>query len=144
MILMENLNIKPVRQQADETMLHRWYELNTQLAQLREEEMNLRKAIFDTYFQEAKEGVNNHTLPDGFVLKGKRVVNRTIDKGALNASIEGFRVMGILVDEVVDWKPSLKVSAYRKLTHEQQKVFDSVLVVKDGTPGLEIVPGAKK
>jgi hypothetical protein len=144
MILMENLNIKPVRQQADETMLHRWYELNTQLAQLREEEMNLRKAIFDTYFQEAKEGVNNHTLPDGFVLKGKRVVNRTIDKGALNASIEGFRVMGILVDEVVDWKPSLKVSAYRKLTPEQQKVFDSVLVVKDGTPGLEIVPGAKK
>ena len=136
---MKNLNIKPVRQQADETMLHRWYELNTQLAQLREEEMNLRKAIFDTYFQEAKEGVNNHTLPDGFVLKGKRVVNRTIDKGALNASIEGFRVMGILVDEVVDWKPSLKVSAYRKLTPEQQKVFDSVLVVKDGTPGLEIV-----
>lgn len=141
---MENLNIKPVRQQADETMLHRWYELNTQLAQLREEEMNLRKAIFDTYFQEAKEGVNNHTLPDGFVLKGKRVVNRTIDKGALNASIEGFRVMGILVDEVVDWKPSLKVSAYRKLTLEQQKVFDTVLVVKDGIPGLEIVPGAKK
>ena len=141
---MENLNIKPVRQQADETMLHRWYELNTQLAQLREEEMNLRKAIFDTYFQEAKEGVNNHTLPDGFVLKGKRVVNRTIDKGALNASIEGFRVMGILVDEVVDWKPSLKVSAYRKLTPGQQKVFDTVLVVKDGTPGLEIVPGAKK
>lgn len=135
---MLDLNIKQ-REEPSLEMLNKWYVLQQQLREIREQEAELRAKLFTNYFHDPKEGVNNHTLPDGYILKGKRVVTRSIDKGALNASIEGLRAVNIIVDELVDWKPTLKLSAYNKLTPEQQKVFDQILVVKDGAPGLEIV-----
>lgn len=135
---MLDLNIKH-REEPSLEMLNKWYILQQQLRELREQEADLRAKLFNNFFIDAQEGTNSHTLPDGYILKGKRVITRSIDKGALNASLEGLRAVKINVDEVVDWKPTLKMSAYRKLTPEQQKIFDQVLVVKDGAPSLEIV-----
>lgn len=133
-----DLNVKQKVTVTNEEM-NRWFVLQQQMKAIREEEMELRQKIFAAYFENAEEGTNNHTLPDGFILKGKRVVNRSVDKAALNVLAEDLRKADVNVDELIEWKPSLKLSAYRKLNKDQIWVVDQVLVVKDGSPSLEIV-----
>jgi hypothetical protein len=119
--------------------LETWYKLDQQIKDLKSHEVLLRRKIFGGLFTDPVEGTNSHALPDGAVVKGKRVISRTIDIGALNALREQFAVAGIRADELVKYTPELKVSGYRELTAEQQHLFDQALVIKDGMPGLEIV-----
>lgn len=123
-------------------MLQEWYLVAQQLGELKEKEKQLRESIFGAYFPLAEEGTNNFDLGDGFVLKGKRVITRNVDKGSLSAITEELREAGVDVDAVIDWQPKLKVSVYRKLKPEQIHILDQALVIKDGIPGLEIT--AKK
>jgi hypothetical protein len=119
--------------------MERWYVVSDQLTKLKNEEQLLRQKIFKGMFHDPKEGTNSVDLADGYVLKGKRVINRTVDDAAFKASIEELAKNGIPTDEIVKYKPELVTSAYRKLTAEQINLFDTVLIVKDGMPGLEIV-----
>lgn len=124
--------------------LEQWYLLDKQIKALKASEVLLRQKIFNGMFLEPKEGTNSFELPDGAVVKGKRVISRTIDIGALNALREQFAVQGIMVDSLVKYTPELKLSGYRELTEEQQHLFDQALVIKDGMPGLEIVIPKRK
>ena len=119
--------------------LERWYTVQKQLSKLKGEEQLLRQKIFAGMFPDPKEGTNSVDLADGFVIKGKRVINRTVDDAAYKASIEELAKAGIPTDEIIRYKPELAVSAYRKLTEEQTHLMDTVLIIKDGMPGLEIV-----
>lgn len=119
--------------------LETWYNLDKQIKDLKAHEVLLRRKIFNGLFAEPTEGTNSHKLPDGAVVKGKYVISRTVDIGALNALREKFAVAGIHADELVKYTPELKLSGYRELTAEQQQLFDQALVVKEGMPGLEIV-----
>ena len=123
--------------------LHKWYLMQDTLKKLKSEEMSLRKRIFATYFPAPVEGTNTHPLPQDWVLKGTYPVTREIDPGALQANKERFLAAGIPVDNAIVYKPSLAVSVYRTLTAEQMKLFDQCLIVKPGSPGLEIVLPAK-
>src|SRR5690606_18346745 len=119
--------------------LERWYIVQEELSKLKNEEQLLRQKIFKGMFHNPEEGVNTIPLADGFVLKGKRVINRTVDEAAFKSSIEELAKHGIRTDEIVRYKPELVISAYRKLTEEQRHLMDTVLIIKDGMPGLEIV-----
>ena len=119
--------------------MERWYTVQEQLSKLKNEEQLLRQKIFKGMFHDPKEGANSVDLADGFVLKGKRVINRTVDDAAFKASVEELAKNGIATDQIVKYKPELVTSEYRKLTAEQINLFDTVLIVKDGMPGLEIV-----
>lgn len=116
-----------------------WYRLQDELRKVKTKEMLLRKKIFEAVFPDPKEGTNSVELGDGYVLKGKHVINRSIDEGSLQAMSKELQEAGINTDELIEWKPSLKTREYRKLTAEQIHLFDQVLIVKDGSPGLEIV-----
>ena len=119
--------------------MERWYTVQEQLSKLKNEEQLLRQKIFKGMFHDPKEGTNSVDLADGFVLKGKRVINRTVDEAAFKASIEELAKNGIATDAIVKFKPELVTSEYRTLTDEQRNLFDCVLIIKDGMPGLEIV-----
>ena len=119
--------------------MERWYTVQEQLSKLKNEEQLLRQKIFKGMFHDPKEGTNSVDLADGFVLKGKRIINRTVDDAAFKASVEELAKNGIATDQIVKYKPELVTSEYRKLTAEQINLFDTVLIVKDGMPGLEIV-----
>lgn len=123
--------------------LEQWYELQKQISELKNKETLLRQKIFGFYFEGAKEGTNTYDLQDGFLLKGKRVVNRTLDYGVFQANVERFRNIGITPEDLVRMKPELELKAYRGLSADQQKVFDECLVIKDGMPSLEIVENKK-
>lgn len=119
--------------------MERWFTVSKELGKLKAEEQLLRMKIFNGKFPDAKEGTNSFDLPDGYCLKGKRVINRTVDDAAFKSSIEDLAKAGIRTDEIVKFKPELVTKAYRELTEEQRTLMDCVLIIKDGMPGLEIV-----
>lgn len=123
--------------------LAEWYKMTQDLRNLKAKESLLRKKIFGSAFPDPKEGTNNYDLPDGYVLKGQHVLNRDIDIGALDALKPKLREEGMNPDNLVKYKPELKKAEYNKLTEEQKKLFDQCLIIKPGSPSLEIVLPAK-
>jgi len=128
--------------------LEEWYCLKEQLASVKASEMLLRQKIYKGLFINPKEGTNTVPLgTEGWVIKAKRVINRDIDQAALQHSmaIDDSTKMsrlssnGIHVEQLIKWVPELVTKAYRLLTEEQVKIFDEVLIIKDGSPALEIV-----
>lgn len=132
-----------------------WYAMQDQLSALKASEMLMRQKIYKTMFVDPKEGTNKSLLPDGWELKAQRVVERKVDEGALAVlsskitNAQGgeepsvFEKNGISADKVIRWKPELAKAAYNTLTAEQQKIVDRALIIKDGSPQLEIVLPAK-
>lgn len=124
--------------------LEDWYKLQEDLSRIRNQEMLLRKKIFDYYFPAPKEGTNTYPLPDGYALKGGYVINRTVDVALLTNFNEKLKDAGVSVDKLVKYEPKLAVSEYRTLTEEQRQLFDQVLIIKPGSPSLEIVLPKKR
>jgi hypothetical protein len=128
--------------------LERWYKMKQDLAELKTAESLLRKRIYAHYFPAAVEGTNTFNLGDGYDLKATRVVERKVDEGelaALEAAIkaEGSNLPKLPLRKLVRWKPELAKSEYNKLTAEEQKLFDRALIIKDGSPQLEIKKPAR-
>lgn len=117
-----------------------WYNAKAELAKLKTFEMMLRKKIFGFYFPDPKEGTNNHTMDDGYILKATHVIQRDVDMAALSALGDQFAEQGIFTEHLIRRKPELVTSEYRKLNEAQIKLFDQCLIIKDGAPSLEIVP----
>lgn len=123
--------------------LDEWYRLQDQLKKVKASEMLLRTKIFKHFFPEPVEGTNSFNLAEGWVAKGKYTINREVDPGSLGAYKQQFMEHQINPDVLVQYKPSLVLGEYRKLTAEQQKLFDVCLIIKPGSPALEIVLPAK-
>lgn len=117
-----------------------WFIQKLQLAKLRASEMLLRQKIYKHYFPAAKEGTNKVTLPDSYILKAGRVVDRKLDEPVLATMWDEFVAAGINMNELIRKKPELNLTAYRELTHEQRNLFDQALTIKDGSPSLSIEP----
>lgn len=124
--------------------LSQWYTMQEELKRLRAAEMLLRRKIFKAFFPVPAEGTNNHELPDGWMLKGKHTINRDIDPGAFQVLRDQFEKAGIHPDALVQYKPSLVKREYNMLTEEQKHLFDQALIVKPGSPALEIVLPKKR
>lgn len=118
--------------------LAEWYSIKQKLDEYKTKEMAMRKAIFAQWFPDAVEGVNRFELPDNYLLKGSRIINRSVETASLQAMADKFKEAGINTDVLVQYKPELKISAYRDLSDEQRHLFDQCLIIKDGSPVLEI------
>lgn len=89
-----------------------------------------------------KEGAKNKAdLPESWQLSVTGVVNRTVDEAALGdalALIEEKTGTKIDPADLIRYKPELKVSAYKELGDDVKKLFDNALVIKDGSPQVEV------
>ena len=130
----------------DPDIIHKlgvWHIAKTQLEQAKENESSLRKNIFGRIFKKPKEGTNKIALGDGYVLNGKYTINRKVDEAALDAHRARLQSIGIPIDQVIVYKPSLSKKAYTKLTPEQRLEVDNVLQLSEGSPALDIIPPSK-
>ena len=131
--------------------LAKWFLLKKQLADVKTAEILLRTRIFKFFFPTPEEGTNTHPLKDGTgaELKAVHTIDRKVDEGeleALKAALEAAKAdekdnlhgLEIPFEDLIVWKPELKTAAYRKLSEAQQQVFDRVLVVKPGSPQVDI------
>lgn len=122
-----------------EAMLSEWYQMQQDLKKLKAEEMNFRKAIFNTLFPEPVEGTNKYQLKDGFVLNASYSLGRKVDEAAYLESVDNFEAIGIRTDDIVRKKIELAKPVYNKLTDVQRAQFDQVLIIKPDSPSLAIV-----
>lgn len=117
----------------------KWYNLQKQLAQVKDEEMALRNKIFKGLFKDPVEGVNKFPLSDGWILNADRTINRKVLEDILTTMSPKLREAGINPEVLVKWEPELSITEYRKLTEDERKLFDQVLEIKDGSPQMKIV-----
>lgn len=115
-----------------------WFKAKKALEKVKAQEILLRNKIFKGKFPNPREGTNNLDIGGGYFLKATHVINRAVDDAAFEASLEAFAEAGIPTDKIVRYKPDLATGVYRELTEEQRNLFDTALIIKDGTPGLEI------
>lgn len=130
---------------ATQADLLRWSIVKAQVAPLVAEEMMLRKKIFGTYFKTPKEGVNDHPLANGYVMKGTHKINRNVDEALLAAKQQELIDAGIPMGELIKMKPELVTKSYRVLqaNKENCRLFEQILDIKVGAPELKIVKPAK-
>lgn len=124
-----------------------WENTKAQLESLKKFEMECRKAIvYDSgFFDTGKtSGVEHVTLSGGYDLTStkKENYNLTNKDGETDEALTHFD--DTLADMLVSWKPTLSVTAFKKLTFEQQAFFDKALEIKTGAPTLEIKPPKTK
>lgn len=124
------------------TKLRRWEALSRiqgSLKMVTEPEMTARKACMAAAFINPKEGTNTLELGGGWKLKGVRKIDRKLNEDALPVVKEALAKSGVLVDRLIEYKPSLSISEYRELTAEQVTILNEALTEKDGAPALELV-----
>jgi hypothetical protein len=121
----------------------RWFNKQKELRKVKAEEMEQRKLLYAHFFPNPEEGTNTAPLDGEWVIKGGRKISREIDPGELQARGEALAAAGLPLVNLVEWKPSLKLKEYRNLTDEQRTLFDFVLLIKDGSPSLEVAIPAK-
>jgi hypothetical protein len=125
--------------------LKEWYALKQQLDELKGKEVVLRQFIAAGLFPDPKEGTNTHPLNDGTgaVAKLTHVINRAVQIERFEELEKSLQTDNNLpklnLDNLVRWKPEVAVKEYRTLTDEERNLFDQVLVIKPGMPGLEIM-----
>lgn len=113
--------------------------LNQQIAALKEEELALRKEIFEACFENPVEGTNSFNLNGGYVVKFTHKINRTLDMAALPTVRELLTEANVNVDDLIRMKPELSVTTYKKLPDSARQIMDMAITSKPGTPSYEIV-----
>lgn len=132
-----------------------WYEMQDKLATLKRAESLMRARIFRHLFPLPKEGTNSLELdtlpmlsglaPTGNVIKCVHKIQRDIDVAALTTLTPKFQENKLPLAALVKYTPELVLKEYRKLTEEESQLFDQALIVKPGSPQIDIVlPAAAK
>ncbi len=128
----------PVQEVTQED-LNLWYKLTEELARVKVAEMELRKKIFGAKFPSPVEGTNTIPLTEGWVLKGQYKIDRKVDEAAVVALTPVLKEHKIPIKELIIYKPELAIREYRNLDEAQMAIFNQVLLIKPGSPSLEIV-----
>lgn len=131
----------PLDLNALDVLLTDWHEAEKQKNYWVEKERILRQQIFERAFAQPKIGTNKVRISHGMALIGDYRINYRIDQAALEAS-RGF-IPPETFDAVVNYRPEIRNSAYRKLEPKTQLLFSPFVTETPGTPGLEIKPANK-
>lgn len=123
--------------------LNEWRQANDYVQQVKpwlEKERELRKEVAALLVDYPIEGTNYVPLPAGWSIKLTHKLSRKVDEAALSASLESLREAGLNPMALLEYKPSLRTKLYKGLTPEQRNEFDSILVISEASPTLELLP----
>jgi hypothetical protein len=123
--------------------LQAWYIKQQELSTLKVAEVLDRKDLAAYYFTAPREGTNRLDIGGGYELKLDHKFNYKVDEGAVdNVAASEIKNRKLPWDDLFDYKPTLNMKTYRKLTAEQKAFVDGLLEITDATPALSIVPAA--
>ena len=142
----------------DEVLIE-WQRLQTELANAKAAEMEMRKYVVKRAFPDATEGTNKLELGQGYELKAVVKFNYNLDPDLdkVEAALDKIALMGnegaFIADRLVKWSADFLLTEYRKLEDKDatqiqlaiKKEIDNVLLITDAAPSLSIVePKASK
>lgn len=139
-------------------LLEEWEHSKSMLETAKETEMSFRKAVVAFAFNpEQKSGTERIALGNGYQAKAVKKVNygfikdfnNKTNKAAIDAALSKIEAMGEvpahMAGELIKWTPDLSLTSYNKLDElgemgqQIKAIVDSILVVTDGAPTLEII-----
>jgi len=119
-----------------------WDHTAKSIAELKKEEMRLRKEIMVEAFPEPKLGANIFELNHGYKLKGTQKESVKVDQASLAAITDKFPE-GTL-DMVVKYEPKLIAAGYKLLPQKLKDIIEGALITKPASPSLELVAPKKE
>lgn len=141
-------------------LLMLWQQRKDAIEKAKADEMDLRKYIVSRAFPDAKEGMNNQELGNGYVLKAGVKYNYNLaDNDTVEATLDKLSNLGAagsaIADRLVSWKPSFLLGEFRQLQEDKEKgnkfanealnIIYEMLSVTEAAPTLEIkAPKSKK
>lgn len=151
-------NESPYAKWTNDQVLVAWGEAKQKLDAAKELEMALRKEAVGRLVENPKIGTNNIELGNGWIAKVVHKVNHNFIKDEndktdiklverIQDEIEAVGNIGaVLADRLIKWSPDFSLSEFNKLDPENEdeakikKLVESILVVTDASPTLEIKP----
>lgn len=135
-----NFDAAKVLEEATSQDIMDWLEVKKQLANAKAKESILRKKITEWFFRTPNEGTNNFDLGNGYKLKYTHKLQRDIDTATFTNLLPEFAKLGIDQNQLAEFKPSLKVTYYKKgLSDEQRQMVDQCVTTKVASGTLEFV-----
>jgi hypothetical protein len=124
-----------------ETLLSEWFVLAAQLKKIKEEEMAMRKELFEYFFPTPKVGVNRIEIPGGYNLEATYALDRKMDFDKFRelCNTPEAMDMGLIFEDLVDYVPKFLDGAYLKQSPVARVVIDETLVIKPAAPSMKIV-----
>lgn len=124
-------------------LIESWYSTQLELKQLRKREVELRLEIVETLSTgEITEGTERIGIGHGKDLKITHKLTYKLDEtDQLDLALDKVaKVMGEeIADRLVNFKPTLSVSEFKKLDDDVLKEFSKFVTTIPGTPSIEIV-----
>lgn len=126
-------------------LIAEWESEKVLLERAKARELDLRKRIVEFAFSKDKlEGTERVSLGNGYEAKAVKHLNYSFTSViALKHAIDMLMSSGeegkFIALRLIKWKAELIVSEYKLLSEQHRGIIDAVLVVKEGTPTLEIV-----
>lgn len=143
----------------DQCIMH-WQSLKDALAAAKDAEMEMRKYVVSRAFPDAKEGMNNMDLGNGYTLKaGVKFNYKLPDNDKVEAGLKKLETLGnegtFIADRLVSWTPNFLLKEFRILEEDAEKgsqfakdalkIVYEFLEVSEAAPTLEIKePKGKK
>lgn len=114
-----------------------WAGVAKDLAELKEQEMTLRKELVTAFQPKRKVGTATINLPADWKIKIVQKDTVNIDEAALPAALEEMEDGS--EDSLIKYKPTLVAAEYKRLDSEQKKLLDEALMTKPGSPTLTLI-----
>lgn len=128
----------PNDQKCFDTLILEWNELQGKLAELKKQEMEMRKELIARTFNVNSIGTQNYELGNGYKLKA--VIKEST---SLTSTREVEEVISKLSDQLkytlFEKKYSLSNKVLKTLNDEERKMVEAVIVRKPAAPSLELV-----
>lgn len=103
-------------------------------------ERAMRRELIGLFFPEPQEGTQYVDLGEGWKLKLVYPIDRTIDPAAIGPISKELQSIGVQVNLLIDWKPSLVTKEYRTLPDNVKLVLAQAMSSKPGSPAIELCP----
>jgi len=111
-----------------------WLKMSEQLKSLKEVEMKTRKELCAEIFQGQVGAMKKKFDEDGYRIVAENTVGYKLDEEALSAI---WKELSELETNSVDWKPSLKLTEYKKLP--STALIHECVTVKPSAPTLKVI-----
>lgn len=139
-------NIKPLEPKSAPTIeqIKLWEKTVNQIARLQKKEKEMRAAIVEAYFADREEGTNTFPLEGDLALKCGQSISRKINMDEFEILQQeqakaGRNTPKIPLEILVNFKPSISVTAYRQLNPAQKSYFDRCITSTESLPTLALV-----
>lgn len=124
-------NLKP--------LIREWYSVKEKLAELKDQEMQLRKQVTEAVFGEPKKGTQKVDLSDVAELVLSQQVQISVDKDEFDKYKAHMEKKGLVGENgVIKLKPEVSATAFKYMSDEDKATFDSVFKHGFKSPTLEV------